>query len=143
MRVQVLDATSSETWSFPRSRLKRLTERLQKLGVTHTTLDIDWNRLLKPPGKGLQMTSGQELVLEALKSSNETLVVGVMASLKGAAAEYALTRDAQGKVSANRPGSRVVIPFNDEQRITAVRKSIEKKARAGRGGVKLKAPANR
>ena len=127
LRVQVLDATSSETWSFPRSRLKRLTERLQKLGVTHTTLDIDWNRLLKPPGKGLQMTSGQELVLEALKSSDETLVVGVMASLKGAAAEYALTRDAQGKVSANRPGSRVVIPFNDQQRITAVRKSIEKK----------------
>jgi Metallo-peptidase family M12B Reprolysin-like len=127
VRVQVLDATSSETWSFPRSRLKRLTERLQKLGVTHTTLDIDWNRLLKPPGKGLQMTSGQELVLEALKSSDETLVVGVMASLKGAAAEYALTRDAQGKVSANRPGARVVIPFNDEQRITAVRKSIEKK----------------
>ena len=67
------------------------------------------------------------MVLEALKSSNETLVVGVMASLKGAAAEYALTCDAQGKVSANRPGSRVVIPFNDEQRITAVRKSIEKK----------------
>ena len=127
LRVQVLDATSSETWSFPRSRLKRLTERLHKLGVTHTTLDIDWNRLLKPPGKGLKMTSGQELVLEALKSSDETLVVGVMASLKGAAAEYALTRDAQGKVSANRPGSRVVIPFNDEQRITAVRKSIEKK----------------
>ena len=127
VRVQVLDATSSETWSFPRSRLKRLTERLHKLGVTHTTLDIDWNRLLKPPGKGLKMTSGQELVLEALKSSDETLVVGVMASLKGAAAEYALTRDAQGKVSANRPGARVVIPFNDEQRITAVRKSIEKK----------------
>ena len=127
MRVQVLDVTSSETWSFPRSRLKRLTERLQKLGVTHTTLDIDWNRLLKPPGKGLQMTSGQALVLEALKSSDETLVVGVMASLKGAAAEYALTRDAQGKVFANRPGSRVVIPFNDQQRITAVRKSIEKK----------------
>ena len=50
-----------------------------------------------------------------------------MASLKGAAAEYALTRDAQGKVFANRPGSRVVIPFNDQQRITAVRKSIEKK----------------
>jgi Metallo-peptidase family M12B Reprolysin-like len=127
VRVQVLDATASETWSFPRSRLKRLTQRLQQLGVKHTTLDIDWNRLLKPPGKGLQMTSGQELVLEALKSSDETLVVGVMASLKGAAAEYALTRDAQGKVSANRPGSRVVIPFNDEQRITAVRKSIEKK----------------
>jgi hypothetical protein len=58
---------------------------------------------LPPPGDGLKKTGGQELVLEALKSSNETLVVGVMASLKGAAAEYALTRDAQGKVSATRP----------------------------------------
>jgi hypothetical protein len=60
-------------------------------------------------------------------SSNETLVVSVMASLKGAAEEYALTPDAQGKVSATRPGARVMIPFNEKDRITAVRKSVEKK----------------
>ena len=74
VRVQVLDATSSETWSFPRSRLKRLTERLQKLGVTHTTLDIDWNRLLKPPGKGLQMTSGQEWSSRLLRAPMRRLL---------------------------------------------------------------------
>jgi hypothetical protein len=51
------------------------------------------------PGDGLNKFGGQELVLEALTSSNETLVVSVRASLKGAAVEYALTPDAQGKVS--------------------------------------------
>ncbi|HEU0158289.1 MAG TPA: M12 family metallo-peptidase, partial [Hyphomicrobiaceae bacterium] len=70
---------------------------------------------------------GQELVLEALKASNEAMVVGVMASLADAPTEYALTRDAQGKITATRPGVRVIIPFSDKEQVTAVRKSIEKK----------------
>jgi len=127
VRVQNVDFSSSETWSLAKARLEAVVERAEKLGATATVLDIDRNSLLKPPGDGLKKTSGQELVLEALKSSNETLVVGVMASLKGAAAEYALTRDAQGKVSATRPGARVIIPSTEKDRIPAVRKSVEKK----------------
>jgi len=40
-----------------------------------------------------------------------TMVVGVMASLNDAPAEYALTRDAQGNITATRPGIRVIILF--------------------------------
>jgi metallopeptidase family M12-like protein len=127
VRVHVLGISSSETWSLPRSRLKDVTHRLERLGIKATVVDIDWNRLLKPPGAGLKMTSGQELVLEALKASNEAMVVGVMASLNDAPAEYALTRDAQGRVTTTRPGARVIIPFSDKEQVTAVRKSIEKK----------------
>ena len=141
MRVQSVDLSSSETWSLPKARLKGVVERAEKLGATATVLDIDWNSLLKPP-RDLKMTGGQELVLEALKSSNETLVVGVMASLKGAAAEYALTRDAQGKVSATRPGARVIIPFNDKDRVTAVHKASKESLKAGPGAERLRAPAN-
>jgi hypothetical protein len=127
VRVKAGDIPSSEAWSLPRSRLKHLVERLDKLGVKRTVLDIDWNRLLQPPGLGLKMTSGQELVLDALKSSDETLVVGVMAALKSAPAEYTLGWDARGKITATRPGARIVIPFNDNERVTAVRKTVEMK----------------
>jgi hypothetical protein len=127
VRIKPGDDPSSETWSLPRSHLKRLLQRLNTLGVKRTSLDINWNRLLRPPGQGLKMTGGQELVLDALKSSNETLVVGVLAALKGAPAEEALRRDAEGKITATRPGARIVIPFNDSERITAVRKTISKK----------------
>ena len=127
MRVQSLSLTSSETWSLSKSRLKGVVRRAEELGVAATTLDIDWNRLLRPPGQGLKMTDGQALVLDALKSSDETLVVGVMASLKDAPAEYALIRDTQGKVAATKPGAKVIIPFNDTDRITAVRKTVEKR----------------
>jgi hypothetical protein len=127
VRVQRPGLSASETWSLQRSRLKRVLERAEKLGVANTVVDIDWNRLLRPPSQGLRMTNGQELVLEALKSSNEALVVGVMASLKGAVAEYALTRNAQGKVAATRPGAKVIIPIGDKESITAVRKIVENK----------------
>ena len=66
-------------------------------------------------------------MLEALKNSDETLVVGVLAALKGAPAEYAVRSDERGKSSAIRPGARIVIPFNDQGRIVAVRKTVEKK----------------
>ena len=65
-----------------------------------------------------------------------------MASLKGAAAEYALTRDAQGKVSTTRPGARVIIPFSEKDRITAVRKSVKKSNKAGLGAERLRAPGS-
>jgi hypothetical protein len=74
------------------------------------------------------MTGDQDLVLEALKNSDETLVVGVLAALKGASAEYALRSDARGKSSTVRPGARIVIPFNDQERIIAIRKTVEKKS---------------
>ena len=128
VRIQAAGDSATETWSLRRSRLKHLSARLDELGVKRTALDIDWNRLLRPPDRRLKMTNGQELVLEALKSSDETLVVGVLAALKGAPAEYALRSDARGKTSAVRPGARIVIPFNGEERVTAVRKSVEKKS---------------
>ncbi len=128
VRIQALDDPGKETWSLPRFRLKTLSRRLDKLGIKRTALDIDWNRLLRPPGRGLKMTGGQELVLEALKNSDETLVVGVLAALKGAPAEYAVRSDERGKSSAIRPGARIVIPFNDQGRIVAVRKTVEKKS---------------
>ena len=127
VRVQNVDFSSSETWSLAKARLEAVVERAEKLGATATVLDIDRNSLLKPPGDGLKKTGGQELVLEALKSSNETLVVGVMASLKGAAAEYALTRDAQGKVSATRPWCEGDHSFYREGPHHGVRKRVEKK----------------
>jgi hypothetical protein len=74
------------------------------------------------------MTSGQELVLDALKSADETLVVGVLAALEGAPAQDALRRDAEGRVTSTRPGERIVIPFNDKERITAVRETVAKKS---------------
>jgi hypothetical protein len=129
-RITAADTAASETWVLPRSRLKRLTRRLHALGVKSTTLDVDWNRLLKPPDPRLKLTDGQELVLEALKSSDHALVVGVMAALKGAAAEESLRPDPRGGLTVSRPGARVVIPFNDKERITAVRKAVEKR-RAG------------
>ena len=128
VRIQVVEGPATETWSLPRFRLKHLVRRLDELGVKRTALDIDWNRLLRPPGRGLKMTGGQDLVLEALKNSDETLVVGVLAALKGAPAEYALRSDARGKSSTIRPGARIVIPFNDQERIIAIRKTVEKKS---------------
>jgi hypothetical protein len=142
VRISAADNPATETWSLRRSRLKHLSARLDELGVKRTALDIDWNRLLRPPDRRLKMTSGQELVLEALKTSDETLVVGVLAALKGAPAEYALRSDARGKTSAVRPGARIVIPFNGEERIIAVRKSVEKKSKAGPGGAKSRARAS-
>ena len=54
--------------------------------------------------------------------------MGVLAALKGAPAEYAVRSDERGKSSAIRPGARIVIPFNDQGRIVAVRKTVEKKS---------------
>jgi hypothetical protein len=53
VRIQRLGLTASETWSLQKSRLKPLLERAEKLGVTKTVVDTDWNRLLRPPGQGL------------------------------------------------------------------------------------------
>src|ERR1700754_444610 len=71
VRIQAAGDSATETWSLRRSRLKHLSARLDELGVKRTALEIDWNRLLRPPDRRLKMTSGQELVLEALKNSDE------------------------------------------------------------------------
>ena len=49
--------------------------------------------------------------------------------------------DGQGKVSATRPGARVIIPLTKD-RITAVRKSVEESNKAGLGAERLRAPGS-
>lgn len=124
---QILNFTQSEVWRVPRSLIGKVKAHCEKTGVDITPVEADWNKILKPVK--LSITNAQELVLDAIKSAKQTKAVGVMASQDASLIEYALLKESGLQASAGDDGrTRVVIPLNDKQSITAVRTSKEKRA---------------
>jgi hypothetical protein len=128
---QVLGFTKSEMWSMPTSRIDEVIRQGETLGVKMTRLGADWNQVLKAPSAPMAMSPSQDAMMKAMSGSKETMSVGMMASPNAALVEYALMKDYDPKSAiGKRPAgliTKIVIPINDRETITARRTSVDMK----------------
>ena len=127
---QVLSLSQSEMWSMPELRIDSVIRGGTTLGVKTTRLGADWNHVLKSPSAPMAMTSAQELMMNAMKASKETMGLGMMSAPDPAVVEYALMKDMEGKGGGTRQGAlppKIVIPLNDKESLTVRRTSVDMK----------------
>jgi hypothetical protein len=120
-RGQSLEATQSEVWSVPESRLVGLMARLRQFGCKVTHLREDFNHILKRLERPHSMSPQQQARIDAVRSSRAAVAVGIMRAPEAEVAEYALTGEpAQPRAGAppEESVSRLVLPINEKQQIT-------------------------
>jgi hypothetical protein len=91
-KKRLLGLTHSEVWSVGRTESKRLTERLQKLGMKVTVLREGWNHILRRNKTPVTLTPTQQAVVDKNTRSPETVNVSVLEMPDAAVAEHAMTR---------------------------------------------------
>lgn len=123
-KAEKLAHSHSEVWTVPKTRMARLKQKVQQLGLKVTHLREDWNHVLKRDKR--PMSRRQEEMLAKAKGSRETVNVGVMRTTGAEITEYALTGSgktpgAAGTAAPDDGMSRIVIPISDNRQITVVR----------------------
>lgn len=126
---QILSLSQAEMWSMPEARADEVIRQGAALGVKTVKLGSDWNHVLKPPSAPMSMNAAQESMMGAMKSSKETMNVGMVMAPDAALVEYALMKDVPGKAIGPPPSQglapRIVIPLNSTESITVRRTSVD------------------
>ena len=128
-KALILGMTKSEMWSMPKTRIDAVLKMCPRLGVKATVLGADWNHILKHPGDATKMSGAQETMLDATKSAQATMSVGMMSAPQSAVVEYALTKEMRRR-PATAPGAAkalpptIVIPISATESVTVTRTHV-------------------
>jgi hypothetical protein len=123
-KKRLLGLTHSEVWSVRRSHSKRLTAKLQKLGINVTILGKDWNHILRRHKIAVALTPAQQAVVDKNTRSPETVNFSVLEMPDAAVTEHAMTRTEETTDSRAAQGdryARVVLPISEGKDVTLVR----------------------
>ncbi len=117
----------SEVWIVPKSQTSRVARRLEKLGAKVTRLREDWNHILKRH-RG-PVSPEQQGMLDRMRSSPETVGVGVLKAPEAPLSGYALTGPDHKPEPLTWPpkeksASTVVLPVSPTQNITLQRDRV-------------------
>jgi peptidyl-Asp metalloendopeptidase len=113
-------ATTTEQ-ANSKSRMGRLRRQLQLLGIKFNLLSEGWSQVLKRDKTPTSHAQKEDLA--KAKQSPETVHIGVIRAPEAVVAEYALTGGPDDGMS------RIVIPINEDERITVVRTEAVKTAK--------------
>jgi len=123
----VTGAPNSEVWSVPQAQTRRVSKRLEALGMKVTKLREDWNHILKQH-RG-PMTRAQQEMIDTMKSTAGTMGVQVLQAPDAALSAFAMTNEtyrpsvpAEPQTpSREQAPSTVVLPISPTNNITLQR----------------------
>ena len=121
---QILPLTKAEVWSVPSQKVEAVKSAARAHGVEVDVLDADWNHVFRPPPADLKLTAPQEAMMQHVHADKATTAIGIVAAPAPALVEYALTKDATAKLSAEH-APKIVVTLSDKSLLTLTRTSVD------------------
>jgi hypothetical protein len=121
---QILPLTKTEVWSVPSQKVEAVKRAARAHGVEVDVLDAEWNHVFRRPPADLKLTAQQEAMMQRVHADKATTAIGIVAAPAPALVEYALTKDAAAKPSAE-DAPKIVVTLSDTSLLTLRRTSVD------------------